>query len=68
MFVIIYLDIYGNIIRKNFSDSSCLKCPKIIEKMRTFYFHSSLWCLKKVLWRPEGCHKTFVTHQKEGWK
>ena len=52
MFVTIFLDIYENPKRKNFINPFCPKHPKIINII--FYFNTSLWCLKKILWKPEG--------------
>ena len=42
-----FLDIYENPRRKNFFNLSCPKHCKII-KWHNFYFHTSLWCLRKV--------------------
>ena len=33
-----------------------------------FYFHTFLWCVKKVLLRPSGLYKTFLGHHKVMWK
>ena len=46
-----FLDIYENPGRKNFINPSCPKHCKIIhwnKKWHNFYFHTSLWCLRKV--------------------
>ena len=37
--------------RTNFINPSCSKHPKIT-KIKNFYFNTSFWCLKNVLWRP----------------
>ena len=41
---------------------SCPRRPKIIERKSniSFYFHTSLWCLKKVLWRPYEGQKALI--------
>ena len=50
-FLTIHLGIYENPWRKNFINPSFPKYPKIIERKNdiNFYFHTSMWCLKKYL-------------------
>ena len=49
-----FLGSYENPRRKNFIKPSYPKHAKTTEIKNgiNFYFHASLWCLKKVLWRP----------------
>ena len=49
MFVTIFSDIYDNLTKKIFINLSFSKYPKIINwnKNDNFYFHTSLWCLRK---------------------
>ena len=45
------LSVYENLRRKNFINPSCLKHSEIInwnKKWHNFYFHTFLWCLRKV--------------------
>ena len=48
----------GNLSRPN---------PGPREKIKLF-FHTSLWCLKKVLWRPLRPSKNLLRYHKEVWK
>ena len=47
-----------------------LPAPSIVKQLieitndMNCYFHTSLWCHKKVLLRPKVLHKTFVRYQK----